>query len=340
MTMHAVLENSLLSRWARLLPRAPGQLGRVHEADCELVPLGDGRLLALTVDAVDEELEGLYRSPTTAGRIAAVASLSDLAAVGAEPLGLLLSVSLPAVDTDDMQTRVAEGVAEACAAAGTFVLGGDTSEATTLRIACVGVGTVPAAGVMRRVGLRPGDRLFASGPLGMGAALAGVKLLGIEGVDVDEGSFRPPCRIAHGRALRGIASACIDTSDGLFAAVDQLARINRVGIDLDPDLGALLAPAAEEVRRVLGIGAFPLLASVHGEFELVFGVPPDRIDALEAAARALDWRPVALGQVREGEGLRVGRAPVDGAKVRNLYGESGGDVQRYVASLVRLGHAL
>ena len=337
MTMHAVLENSLLSRWARLLPRAPGQLGRVHEADCELVPLGDGRLLALTVDAVDEELEGLYGSPTTAGRIAAVASLSDLAAVGADPLGLLLSVSLPAGDSADVQTRVAEGVAEACAAAGTFVLGGDTSEARALRIACVGVGIVPAVGVMRRVGLRPGDRLFASGPLGTGAALAGVKLLGIAGVGIDEGAFHPPCRIAHGRALRGIASACIDTSDGLFAAVDQLARINRVAIDLDADLGALLAPPAEEVRRALGLGAFPLLASAHGEFELVFGVAPDRIDALDAAARALDWRPVALGDVREGVGLRVGSAPVDGAKIRNLYGESGGDVHRYVASLVRIG---
>ena len=342
MTMHAVLENSLLSRWATLLPRAPGQLGRVHEADCELVPLGDGRLLAITIDAVDEELEALYGSPRTAGRIAAVASLSDLAAVGADPLGLLLSASLPANHTTEVQTRIAEGVAEACALAGTFVLGGDTSEAATLRIACVGVGTVPAAGVLRRVGLRPGDRLFASGPLGTGAALAGVKLLGLalEGAGIDEASFFPPCRIAHGRALRGIASACIDTSDGLFAAVDQLARINRVAIDLDRELGALLAPAAEEVRRALGSSAFPLLASAHGEFELVFGVPPERLDALAAAARALDWRPVPLGNVNEGEGLRVGRASVDGAKVRNLYAESGGDVRRYVASLVRLGRAL
>jgi thiamine-monophosphate kinase len=339
-TMHAVLENTLLSRWARLLPRAPGQIGRIHEADCELVPLGDGRLLALTVDAVDEELELLYRDPTTAGRIAAVASLSDLAAVGAEPLGLLLSVSLPTKDGGNVQVRVAEGVAEACAAAGTFVLGGDTSEGPTLRIACVGVGTVPAAGVVRRVGLRPGDRLFSSGRLGMGAALAATKLLGIEGAGVDESSFRPPCRIAHGRALRGIASACIDTSDGLFAAVDQLARINRVAIELDADLGALLAPQAEVVRSSLGIGAFPLLASAHGEFELVFGVARERLDALEAVAHRLDWRPVPLGRVSEGEGVRVGRAAIDGAKIRNLYAESGGNVQRYVASLVRLGLAL
>jgi thiamine-monophosphate kinase len=339
MTMNAVLENRLLSRWAHLLPRAPAQLGDVHEADCELVPLGDGRLLALTIDAVDEELEALYTSAATAGRIAAVASLSDLAAVGAEPIGLLLSVSLPAEDATVVQALVAEGIADACREAGTFVLGGDTSDATTLRIACVGVGTVPASGVLRRVGLRPGDRLFASGPLGTGAALAGVKLLGVP-VAIDEGSFRPPCRLAHGRALRGIASACIDTSDGLFAAVDQLARINGVAIELDAGLGSLLSRQADAVRAALGIDAFPLLASAHGEFELVFGVPPERLDALAVAARALDWRPVPLGRVEQGEGLGVDGTRVDGARIRNLLGESGGDVRRYVASLIEMGRAL
>ena len=142
----------------------------------------------------------------------------------------------------------------------------------------------------------------------------------------------------HGRALRGIASACIDTSDGLFAAVDQLARLNRVAIDLRPDLEALLAPEAEAARRALGVGAFPVLASAHGEFELVFGVPPARIDDLAAAARALSWRPIAVGEVGAGEGLRVGKRPVDGAKLRNLFVESGGDVHRYLADLVRLGN--
>ena len=339
--MNAVFENRLLSGWARLLPRGRQQLGAIHESDCELVPLGDGRLLALTVDAVDEELDvGLYRSATTAGRMAAVASLSDLAAVGADPIGLLLSVSLPREDAESVQMCIGEGVAAACAGAGTFVLGGDTSEASALRIACVGVGTVPEGGVLRRVGLRPGDRRFASGRLGTGAALAAVKLLGIEATDFDEQFFAPPCRIAHGRALRHVASACIDTSDGLIAAVDQLARINGVAVHLAPDLSALLAPSVAEVRRSLGIGAFPLLAAAHGEFELVFGVPPGRLAVLADVARALDWSPIALGSVRDGEGLYVGDASIDGAKIRNLLRESGGDLQRYVASLVTLGRDL
>ena len=128
-----VAENRRLTRWAELLPRAPGQVGDVHETDAELVPLGDGRLLALTVDTVAEEIAlGLYREPETAGRIAVTAALSDLAAVGADPIGLLLSVTLPARDAESVQESVARGVAEAARDAGTWVLGGDTNEGATL----------------------------------------------------------------------------------------------------------------------------------------------------------------------------------------------------------------
>ncbi len=332
----------MLSRWARMLPRHPEQRGGIHEADCELVPFGDGRLLAATIDSIDEEIEThLYESPITSGRIAAAASLSDLAAVGADPIGLLLSVCLPRGAVDDTQALVASGVASACAASNTFVLGGDTSEGAALRVSCVGLGSVPAGGAIRRVGLRPGDRLFASGLLGAGAALAAAKLLRLSGIGITEEDFAPPSRIAHGRALRRIASACIDTSDGLFAAVDQLARLNDVAIHLDANLAGFLEPSAARVRRVIGLGGgFPLLASMHGEFELVFGVPPDRLHDLEHVARVLAWQPVPLGQVRDGQGLRVGDVPVDGARVRNLHRECGGEIERYVTALVLLAREI
>ena len=94
--MNDILENRLLARWGELLPRAPAQVGALHETDAELIDLGDGRLLALTVDAVVEEISaGLYRDPRTVGRIAAASSLSDLAAVGADALGVLVCATLP-----------------------------------------------------------------------------------------------------------------------------------------------------------------------------------------------------------------------------------------------------
>ena len=174
-----IAENRLLARWGELLGRAPGQVGRFNEADAELVPLGDGRLLALTVDTVDEEVRaGLYRDPRTVGRIAAVAALSDLAAVGADPLGLLLSVGLPREDRERVQEGVARGVREVCDATGTFVLGGDTNESETLTVAGVAAGLVPRDSALTRVGARPGHVVAVSGRVGAGSALAATRLLG------------------------------------------------------------------------------------------------------------------------------------------------------------------
>ncbi|NIQ59448.1 MAG: thiamine-phosphate kinase, partial [Gammaproteobacteria bacterium] len=126
--MNEVRENRLLARWAELLPRHPGQVGAIQDADAELVPLDDDMLLALTVDSLSEEIEaGLYTA-AVAGRVVVAACLSDLAAVGAQPTGLLLSVTLPRAGPDATQAAVAEGAGKACREAGVFVLGGDTGE--------------------------------------------------------------------------------------------------------------------------------------------------------------------------------------------------------------------
>jgi thiamine monophosphate kinase len=105
-------------------------------------------------------------------------------------------------------------------------------------------------------------------------------------------------------------------------------------------LASWLSPEAEAVRARLALGAFPFLAAAHGEFELVFAVPPSRLPALAAAARALDWHPLALGYIEEGAGLFVGDTRVDGAAIRNLLRASGGDLPRYLTSLVELGRTL
>ena len=334
--MGAVHENRLLSRWAELLPRAPRSCTAIHEADCELVSLGDYRLLSLTVDTIDEEVGlGLYRDPETAGRIAAIATLSDLAAVGADPLGILLSVGLPQRDAEDVQRRVARGVATSCARAGTFVLGGDTSTADSLRISCVGAGVVPTSSALRRVGMREGDLLFASGPLGDGAALAACRFLAPE-LEFPEASFDPRPRIVHGRALRGLASACMDTSDGLVATLDQLARLNGVEVRVEAPLESLLTPGAEVLRRRMGIGALPFLAAHHGEYELVFSIPESAVAELRARASQFDWEPLWLGRALRGCGLVMGARAVDGARIRNLLDEVGGDPSSYARALLEI----
>jgi len=333
-----ILENRLLARWSVLLGRAPGQVGRFNETDAELLPLGDGRLLALTVDTVDEEVRsGLYREPRTAGRAVAVAALSDLAAVGADPLGLLLSVGLPAPGRDRVQEDVAHGVREVCEASGTFVLGGDTGDSQTLIVTGVAAGLVPEDEVLTRVGSRPGDVVGLAGGVGAGSALAAAGLLAHAGeAGYAEDDWRPRPRLREGRALRGLASACMDTSDGLVATLDQLARLNDVAIRLTRPAVELLEPAARAVGDRLGLPAFAFLAGHHGEFELVFTVPPDRWDGLMRAAARIGWEPLAVGRVEEGEGLFLGSRPIDGPRVRNLLSDVGGDALRYARALVEM----
>jgi thiamine-monophosphate kinase len=332
--MDEIAENRLLSRWGELLGRAPGQLAGLHEADAELVPLGDGGLLALTVDAVDEEVRaGLYRDPVTVGRIAAVAALSDLAAVGAEPLGLLLSVGLPRADRERLQEGVARGVREVCEAAGTFVLGGDTNEAVSLTVAATAAGLVPRDGVLTRVGAQPGDLVCLSGPVGAGAALAAAVLLAADDGGAEH-AFRPWPRLREGRLLRGRASACMDTSDGLLATLDQLARLNGVAIRVTRPAEELLESGAAAVRTRLDLPAFAFLAGHHGEFELAFTVPGRRFAGLVRTAVRIGWKPLAIGCVEAGEGLFLGSREIDGARLRNLLEEVGGDPLAYARALV------
>jgi thiamine-monophosphate kinase len=331
-----VAENRRLTRWADLLPRAPGQRGGVHETDAELVPLGDGRLLALTVDTVCEEIRlGLYRDPRTAGRLAAAAALSDLAAVGAEPLGLLLSVTLPALDAEAVQGAVARGIAETASAAGTFVLGGDTNEGDDLSVGCTAAGTVPDGAELRRLGVSRDDHLFAAGPLGLGAALAASTLLA-DGALLSEDELAPPARIPHGIALRGIASAAMDTSDGLVATLDQLARLNGVALHVTRPPEELLHPRARQVAHRLDLPPLALLAAAQGEQELVFAVPPERLAALEAAAARLAWSPIPIGRAGAGAGVVVNGTPFDGGRARNLLGGCGRDLYAYASALVAM----
>jgi thiamine-monophosphate kinase len=332
----AIYENRLLSRWAALLPRPASVVGSIHEADAELVPLDNARWLAVKVDTVAEEIAaGLYTDPATAGRIAAISVLSDLAAVGAEPIGLLLSVVLPRGEVEAVQSRVAVGVRAACEAAGIGILGGDTSVGPALAITVVGFGLVPAGQALRRVGLCAGHAVFVAGGVGLGGALAAAQMLGVHGFTEDD--YAPPVRIAVGRALRGVASAAMDTSDGLIATLDQLARINGVGIRVETTLSGLLHPKVEALRAATRLPAFAFVASCHGEFELVFAVPPDRLDQLGGVRAALGAEPLRVGTAYAGEGLCIGDTPIDGAKIRNLLDDVGGDPLAYVTALIGIG---
>ena len=343
--MEAIVETAMINRWARHFSTPANRVNRPHETDSELVenPAFPEHYLAVTIDTVAEEIsQGIYRDPFTAGWVAVAASISDLAAVGADPLGLVISVTFNPAQGDDYNAGVAQGMEQACRAAGTSILGGDTNMGDKVALTGCALGLVPRNRVMTRRGCRPGDVVYASGPVGMGNALGLVRLAGLPDKLFPEDLYRPASRHAHGRLLRDFATCCMDSSDGLFATLDQLMRINGVGFRIECDWQSVLAAPALELGRRTGTPGWAFAAAPHGEFELVATVPPSRVQAFLAAAAAQGKQFLRLGVV-QGKPVttlvfRSGRAvDVDLAPFRNLLFEVGGDLKRFQAEFLQLG---
>jgi thiamine-monophosphate kinase len=238
--------------------------------DCALLEPPAGFELAISTDTL---VAGRHFPPETdpeaIGHKALAVNLSDLAAMGAEPLWVTLALSLPKID-DDWLSAFCRGFGALAAEHGIALVGGDTTASPLLSISLTVVGKCARGQALRRSGARVGDRIYVSGELG-GAAL-GLRQFASAQADPScrQRLERPEPRLALGRALRGVASACIDISDGLAADLGHICAASGVGAALD--LAALPMPAA-----LCGESDAEALA-LHGgdDYELCFCVPAER----------------------------------------------------------------
>ena len=343
--MEAIVENVMIDRWARFFSAPPNRVNRPHETDAELVESAafPRHFLAVTIDTIAEEIsQGIYQDPFTAGWVSIAASLSDLAAVGADPLGLVVAVTLNPASGEEFNAKVAQGMEQACRAAGTAILGGNTNLRDRVELTGCAMGLVPKDRVLKRFGCSAGDTVYVSGPVGMGNALGLVRLADLPDKLFPEELYRPASRLAQGRLLRDFATCCMDSSDGLLATIDQLARINSLGFSIDCDWDGLLAPAVSQLCQATGTPGWSVAAGPHGEFELVATVPHAKDAAFLAAGRAQGMSFIRLGMVEDKPGL-VLKLPsgkvvvVDAAPFRNLLFTVGADMKRYMREFLALG---
>jgi thiamine-monophosphate kinase len=268
--------------------------------------------------------------------------LSDLAAVGADPVGMVVSVSLEPEADESFVHDASEGIEYACRAHGVFVLGGDTNETPTTSLTACAVGQVPKERVLRRTGASVGDAVFLSGHAGAGNALGLARLSGMPDDAYPEREYRPTAEIAMGRMLRGFASSCMDTSDGVLTTLDQMMRLNGTGFVIDCDCSRLLDPGVLEFCKATGTPHWLMAAGPHGEFRLAFTVPPEKVARFLAATQREGLSPISLGTVQEKRAVTMatvdgGTVDVDVARLRNLLYETGGDWERYVREFVAAG---
>ena len=339
--INPITESRLIERLTNQFRRSPLQINRLQEADAEIVRFGNVKTdyLAATTDSIVEEIStGLYTDPYLIGWMTVMVNMSDLAAVGAHPLGILISETLPSNPTEEWIARLQQGIEESCEACGSFVLGGDTNAGVQLCMTGCAIGVINPRSILTRVGAIPGDLLYSSDFLGTGNAFALQRYLSPHDGWPEEVHYQPYARIREGESIAGIASSCMDTSDGVLATLDQLSRLNGVGFELEPDLDSILRPHARLAAANAGIAPWLLLAGHHGEFELLFTVPVQNEMKLLEAAEKLSWRPIRMGRVVQGDAIRLTlygkQVDVDTASIRNLAMSCNDNIEKYIQELL------
>jgi thiamine-monophosphate kinase len=259
-------EFGLIDRIARLAGRTSSRdvvLGIGDDA--AVLRVGRGHELVATNDAFVEGVHFRFdqETPRTAGRRAAVGCLSDLAAMGARPLGLLLALAVPPRLPLATVLGFVRGILFEARRQRTPLVGGNVTRASEVSATLTALGGVPRGGALRRDRGRAGDRLFVTGVLGRSA------LERARGHVVHVGAPR----IAAGQRLarvRGVG-ACIDVSDGLVADLGQVCRASHVAARIDPSR-VPRPPGLAAACRVRGVAEEPLVLAGGEDYELLFSV--------------------------------------------------------------------
>lgn len=288
---------------ARIRRRAGGR-------DDVILGIGDdAAILRLPADrelvvAMDTLNAGVHFPEDTAaadiGWKALAVNLSDLAAMAAEPAWCTLSLSLPASDSDWLDAFL-DGFLDLAARHRVALVGGDTTRGP-LSICVAAHGLLAPRGALRRDAARIGDDLWVTGTLGDAAGA----LRQWQSGDAPDPALRarldrPTPRLAAGRALAGIAHACIDVSDGLFADLGHVCAASRVGARIDIDA----LPVSDTLRAAFSGDALRNLQAGGGDdYELCFSAPRTARLAVEEALSQCDVAATRIGvAVAAGEGI-------------------------------------
>jgi thiamine-monophosphate kinase len=215
------------------------------------------------------------------GWFAAAVNFSDIAAMGARPVGLVMAYVLPRdMPFDDLQ-RITKGVQDCCAFVGADLLGGDTKEGDSMVITGTAIGLVDKDRVLLRRGAGEGDLLAVTGPMGSAAAGYAALNKGIFAPRSVKALLEPQPRTREGALLSasGRVTSCMDITDGLAYSIGELSRQSGVWFEVR----WCSIPRGAEVDKVAaasGVSAEDLVMHFGGDYELLFTYPPEAHDEL------------------------------------------------------------
>jgi thiamine-monophosphate kinase len=318
-------EFALIRSLRRRFGRTDSSVVRGIGEDAAIIKMPTGSRLLLTTDLLAEGVHFDLATTTLqdVGYRAAVANLSDIAAMGGVPRYLLVSLAVPHERTAAEIDRLYRGLMQACRRYGVQLVGGDTSASRNgLFVNITLTGAAHPDRVLTRAGARAGDLIYVTGTLG--DSQAGLALLQAgdrasaslfdKGADrirrfLIRRHLRPLARVREGRLLaeRRLASAAIDLSDGLSGDLAHLCEESRVGAELDPR-AIPVSSACRSYADVRRLNPVDVALSGGEDYELLFTVPPANRRKVEALARRARFRVSCIGLITaRRSGIRVKR---------------------------------
>ncbi|MGA0612182.1 thiamine-phosphate kinase [Caldimonas sp. KR1-144] len=282
--------------------------------DCALLAPRAGMQLAVSSDMLVEGRHFLSTvAPARLGHKALAVNLSDLAAVGAQPLAFTLALAMPRAD-DRWLAGFAEGLYTLADAHRCALVGGDTT-AGPLNLCITVFGEVPAGGALLRSGARPGHALWVSHPSGGGIGDARLALECFRGTVALEGAAfervrrameMPQPRVALGIALRGVASAAIDVSDGLLGDLGHILRNSgAAGAPLGATIEVDSLPASADLAGQPDHWRRTCTLSGGDDYELLFTAPEAAAERVRAAAHEAGVGARCIGRIEPAPGIRL-----------------------------------
>lgn len=255
--------------------------------DAQVVSVREGSLLVISTDRTPSDLSALklgLMSLRELGNYSVVSNLSDLAAMGADPVGILLSVAANREMLVDDFRELLEGVVGALNEYEVALLGGDTKEANELNLVCTAVGEVGAKDVLKRSGAKPGHKVFTSRAGAFGLVPAALKYFLIakpRGLKLGERYEETlieslvdiRARFEEARLLRetGLCTSCIDNTDGIFASLRELSNASEVGFNVVS--GCIrIPPCVQEVAKYVEMDPLNLALAGGADFRLIGSV--------------------------------------------------------------------
>jgi thiamine-monophosphate kinase len=267
--------------------------------DCALLSIPDGYELAVTTDTMVENVHFFAGTdPELLGHKLLAVNLSDLASMGAKPVSVTLALTLPKVDESWLEafSKGFLGLAERYTV---DLIGGDTTSGP-LTLTVQALGLVPRGQALLRSTAKPGDFIYMTGRLGdAGLGLKITQGYACPNSEAALARFNTPCpQVDTGMALRGIASACIDISDGLAGDLGHILEQSHVGACLDWDF----LPLSDEVLAYIQeTGDWMLALTAGDDYELCFTVSPEKAEQL-----TIDCKKI--GMIETAPGLRLNKS--------------------------------